>query len=1004
MTNDKTEEEFEAKVRDRKGISAVWLVPVIALLFGLWLIISAVADRGVFVTVEFDNASGIVVGKTEVRYKGLTAGIVKNIEVSPNLNSVIATIEMVSSTQDMLTEQALFWYVTADVSFQGVTGLDTLLSGSYINFQPDFDQKGATQSHFIGLSEEPPLDKTTPGLHLTLETRSLGSIAKNSPVTFKQIKVGYVTAFKYDEDSELVKINVFIEPEYKHLVKENSRFWNASGLNISGSLTSGVKIKTESLASIIAGGIAFDNVSYEQEEAPAKNDKKYILYADYQTADMGHEITLLLNWDSGIDSSAKIMYHGFTLGGIDKFLRIDGESRTIIATAKVDPRVIPYLNDETQLYVVSPRVELGGSTSMSNIISGSYISIRASKSGNPQSTFNVLAEKPAYKYDEPGLHLVLQTDDVTSIKSGTTIFHKEQSVGSVQAIENSGPGKFLVHIHIKPEFQNYVSKDSRFWNSSGFRISGGLQSFEVQAESVQSILAGGIAFDTGISEAYESPENGNKFRLYRNIDVAQQRQQFKLFTAYVNGVSNKTKVIFRGETIGSVHQVTKDKNGAILTVGIFPEHNYILKEHSKFWLVKPELSLSGFTDIQALFGGPYISLIVGDGNPEDQFVLSTQSPAKHHSSSGLQLTLTTKENAVVIPGSAISYRGINVGQVDNVTLNKKHLNKDVNITIAEEYSSLISNFTRFYNVSGVTASGGIGNFSIKTESVDTILRGGISFYNSEQHTESVRANEGQIFTLFNHIDHAKSAGLAISIYFDDIDGVHDNLKIKYKSQDVGIVEHLIFDEDKEGVTVVAYLNDLGKRFAVTDTQFWLARSEFGLVGNKDISTLVTGGFIGILPSESEQVQSEFVANHIAPATEQLSYGLNIKLTANRLGSVRVGNPILYRQIQVGKVIGVDLAPLANKVNIFINIAPRYAPLITTQSKFWNTSGINIDAGMFSGVTIESESIETLVAGGIAFATPEIPENESLPADFVFALHDRLEENWLDWQPEINLNN
>ncbi|WNC66888.1 MlaD family protein [Thalassotalea nanhaiensis] len=1004
MTKDIAEEEFEAKVRERKGISAVWLVPVIALLFGLWLIISAVADRGVFVTVEFDNASGIVVGKTEVRYKGLTAGVVKSIEVSPDLNSVIATIEMVSSTKDMLTEQALFWYVTADVSFQGVTGLDTLLSGSYINFQPDFDQKGNTQSHFIGLSEEPPLDKTTPGLHLTLETKALGSIAKNSPITFKQITVGYVTAYKYDEVAELVKINVFIEPEYKHLVKENSRFWNASGVNISGSVTSGVKIKTESLASIIAGGIAFDNVSYESEKAPAQNDQKYTLYPDYQTADMGHEITLLLNWDSGIDSSAKIMYHGFTLGGIDKFIRIDGDSRTIIATAKVDPRVIPYLNDETQLYVVAPRVELGASTSMSHLIGGAYISIRASASGNPQSTFKVLDEKPAYKYNEPGLHLVLQTEDVTSIKRGTTIFHKEQSVGSVQAVENTGPGEFLVHIHIKPEFQDHVSKDSRFWNSSGFRISGGLQSFEVQAQSIQSILAGGIAFDSGTSETYQLPDNGSKFKLYQNIDEAQQRLQFKLFTAYVNGVSNKTKIIFRGETIGSVHQVTKDKSGATLTVGILPEHNYILKQHTKFWLVKPELSLSGFTDIQALFGGPYISLIVGDGDPEDQFVLSTESPAKHHSSSGLQLTLTTNENAAVVPGSSISYRGISVGQVDNVTLNKNNLNKEINITVDEEYRNLISSFTRFYNVSGVTASGGISNFSIKTESVDTILRGGISFYNSDQKTEGVLAKEGQVFSLFNHIEHAKSAGLAISIYFDDIDGVHKNLKIKYKSQDVGIVEHLIFDDDKEGVTVIGYLNDLGKSFAVSDSQFWLARSELGLVGNKNINALLTSGFIGILPGESDKSQSEFVANHIAPATERLSYGLNIKLTADRLGSVRVGNPVLYRQIQVGKVIGVDLAPLANKVHIFINIAPRYTPLISTQSKFWNTSGFNIDAGVFSGVSIESESIETLVSGGIAFATPEMSDSETLPAEFIFSLHERFEQDWLDWQPEINLSN
>ena len=126
------------------------------------------------------------------------------------------------------------------------------------------------------------------------------------------------------------------------------------------------------------------------------------------------------------------------------------------------------------------------------------------------------------------------------------------------------------------------------------------------------------------------------------------------------------------------------------------------------------------------------------------------------------------------------------------------------------------------------------------------------------------------------------------------------------------------------------------------------------------------------------------------------------LSAHRLGSVRVGNPVLYRQVKVGEVIGVDLSATADKVDVFINIAKRYAPLVNNGSKFWNTSGIKIEANVFSGVNIDSESIETLIAGGIAFATPELKKSENQNKLTRFILHQDVDSDWLEWQPKMPL--
>jgi paraquat-inducible protein B len=1005
MANKTILAESKAIIKNREGISAVWLVPMIALLFGAWLIVKAVVDRGTFITVQFESASGIVVGKTQVRYKGLTAGVVSGVEVSEDLQSVIVEIEMIASSKKMLTDKTRFWYVTADVSFQGVTGLDTLLSGSYINVQPDLEEEGEAQSHFIALTEEPTLDQSTPGLHISLKTKALGSIGKKSPVLFKQITVGHVAGFKYETNSDLININLFIEPEYVKLVKENSRFWNASGITVSGSLTSGIKVHTGSLASVISGGISFGNSEYETVMEPAKNGHSFTLYSDFETAEMGHEIELTLNWDSGIDRGASILYQGLTLGKITDFTRIDPQERIIIASAKINPRIIPYLTTKSQFFVVSPQLDLGGVTNLHTLMLGAHIGIRPSESGTAQSKFNVYNQEPAYRYDEPGLHLVLKATDVGSLTTSTGIYYKQQKVGNIQAIENVGPSEFLVHIYIQPKYEHFVSSDSHFWNAGGLQIAGGLQNFNIEAQSLQAMLAGGIAFDLGDVNEKTSPKNGDNFKLYSDKKIAKQRSVFNLHTNSEQSISAKTRIMLRGKEIGSVHNIIRQQNKTILQVGVLPNYEYILREKSQFWLVNASLSLSGMTDTDALFGGAYIGVNVGEGEKTFDFAISDSPPAKHLSSKGLQLSLITERGNVVNSGSPISFRGIAVGQVDNVSLDAKGKNVEINITIDENYRHLISNYTRFYNASGVTVSGSLGNFILKTESADAVLKGGISFFNPENVKTENTVDEGEQFNLFDNIEHAELAGVAIEIHFNETSGLKNNLAIKYQDQQVGVVSRVSFDEGGLGATAYAFLNDNGRNFAVKGSQFWFAKPELALVGSSNVGAILEGGFIGLMPGKGEE-NRHFEAKSVAPVMSSLPSGLNLTLSAKSLGSIRAGNPVLYRQVKVGKVIGVDLSSTADNVNIYINIFDRYAPLVNQQSKFWNSSGISIDAGVFSGVNINSESIETLLAGGVAFATPEINANKGSQVTKqgdLFYLAPEADEKWQAWQPKIKLS-
>jgi len=1005
MSNSDNHGLEKAYVKRKQGISAVWLVPLIAFIFGGWLLAKSIMDRGTFITVQFDNARGIVIGKTQVRYKGLTAGVVNDIDVSEDLQSVKVEIEMVASATKMLTDKTLFWYVTADVSFQGVSGLDTLFSGSYINVQPDFTGEGKPQREFIALKEAPIPDQSTPGLHITLLTETLGSLDKDSPVTFKQITVGHVSGFKYSETSKKVEVTLFIEPEYAHLVKENSRFWNASGFEVKGSITSGIQVNTESLASIISGGVAFDDPAYSTTLPAAKNGQQFALHSDFQTAEMGHEIELEMQWNSGIDDGASIRYQGLTLGKIVSLKSIDPEGRKVVAIAKVNPRVSPYLTTETQFYVVEPNINLGGTTNMHSLMLGAHIGVRPSLNGEATTKFKVFNQQPAYKYTEPGIHLVLTTSDFNSLNVGTGIYYKQQQVGSVQAIEQVEADKALIHIHVEEAYEHYVTAASRFWNTSGVKVKGGLQGFEFQARSIQSLLAGGIEFDR--KEANGSVTNGDTFVLYKDKNRAKQSVGINLTSPHIKGLSESTRLMFRGEHVGNIHQVAQHENKMILQAGILPKYKFILRENTHFWLVKPELSLAGLTDTDAIFGGSYINVDLGTGESRNAFTLATQPQAKHVTAPGLQLTINALNNSGILAGSAIRFKGLTVGQVDSVTLEPSGKSVNLSITIDKQYQHLITSTTRFYNASGITMTGGITNFVISTDTVDSIIKGGLSFYNpeDEENSSPAPANEGEQFSLFATQQQAQLAGTAISIHFNNIEGLQPNQKIKYQDQIIGQINRIEFDTQGYGATAYGHLHESYHHLAVTKSKFWLVKASLGLVNSTNIKNLAEGDFIQVLPGSGNK-QTHFQAEDIPPAINALPYGLNITVTANKLGSVRVGNPVLYRQVVVGEVIGVELADTADSVVIYLNIADRYAPLVQSNSKFWNISGFEIEAGVFSGINIDSESIESLLAGGIAFATPEKTKEQA--SDIAhngqrFRLHEKVNREWLSWSPKLKLN-
>ncbi len=269
----------EAIVQSRLSqFSIVWIIPVVAALIGAWLIYKAQTEKGPTITVTFQTAEGLEAGKTKIKYKDVDLGQVREITLNPDLSQVVVTADLVRQAEKLLSENTRFWVVRARVNVSGVSGLGTLFSGAYIGLDPG--QPGKAARSFTGLEEPPIVTADLPGRHFILKAEQRGSLDTGSPVYFRQIRVGQVVGYQLADDGQSVIIKIFINSPYQKFVYKNSRFWNASGLDLSIG-TEGVQLNTESMVTMLVGGISFDIPSYLETGEPAAADQVFNLYENF---------------------------------------------------------------------------------------------------------------------------------------------------------------------------------------------------------------------------------------------------------------------------------------------------------------------------------------------------------------------------------------------------------------------------------------------------------------------------------------------------------------------------------------------------------------------------------------------------------------------------------------------------------------------------------------------------------------------------------------------------
>lgn len=744
-----------AKTRPASNWSAIWVLPLLALAIGGWLGWRAYSQAGIEIQVLFANGSGIQVGKTEVIFKGIAIGKVTELTLdrSGERRGVIATLEMDKETEPHLLSGTRFWLVKPSVTLAGITGLETLVSGNYIAVSPG---EGEPTRKYTALPEAPPLADDVPGLHLTLKAERLGSLSRDSPVFYKQIQVGRVKSYVLGEDQSTVEIKLFIEPQYASLVRKHTRFWNASGVSIDAGL-SGVKVRTESLASIVAGGIAFATPEHRKDSPATDPSISFRLYEDYDAAQAGIRVSLKLHDFEGLEPGrTPVMYKGIQVGHMKTF-KVDADLGGAQVELMLDPRTEDYLVEGTDFWVVRPSISLAGITGLEALVKGNYIAIRPGESGNPpRREFEARAKAPPLDLGAPGLHLVLFSDALGSMEVGSPILYRQVKVGSVQSFQLSrDDSQVVLGVHIEPEYSHLVNTSSRFWNASGITLKGGLSGVEVKSESLQTLLAGGIAFETPQPQAARSDRRVQRFTLYANRESAlQSGQQISIRVSNGEGLQPGTAIRYKGLEVGTVESMslTDDLQGVVLGARITQAAERIVREGTQFWVVKPELSLTRAANLGTLVSGQYLEVqpSAQKGARRTEFTALASPPNQAVREEGLRLVLSAPRRGSIKPGVIVSYREVPVGKVVDFELGPTSDRVLIHVLIEPRYAPLVRSGSRFWNASGIGVDAGLfKGVKVRTESLEALLEGGVAFATPNNPEMGGPAQPGQTFALFD---------------------------------------------------------------------------------------------------------------------------------------------------------------------------------------------------------------------------------------------------------------
>ncbi len=890
----------QPELKKRISISPIWFLPFLALCLGLWLLYDSYQESGKVIRITFSDAEGVVAGKTRVMLRGIPIGVVERVDIDKDLEKVILQVEIKREAEGVLREDSKFWIVRPEVSAGRITGLGTLISGHYIAVKVGSSEK--MSKNFVGLEHPPPVDIELPGLHIVLQAEKLYSLQVGSNIYFKNIKIGTVEGYELQED-KTVAINVFIKPEFAHLINKKTVFWNSSGISLTGDLQSGFRLNVESLASLVYGGISCANSDDSAEGEAVEAGYSFQLYEDFMAAKQGLPMQLALKSAKGIVAGkTRIMYQGIGLGVVKEVTFNNDGLFPVLAEVVLDPQGEFLLRKGSRFWLIKAEASLAGFKNLDTLLSGSYIEAVPGDGDEYSNNFTIEDGNPPSSLLRAGRKITLSAEDSTSLSVGNPVLFKGVQVGEVASLSLAEDGsEVLCTVVIHEPYKKLVQDNSVFWKVDGIKVEADISGISMEMSSLETVVTGGIEFVNPGKQAEVAKEEaiGDK--------------SFHLYSSYKEAVKAEKEM-------------------------------------------QPD---------------------------------------------GLVLRLETSDPLKVKVGSGVFYNRVKVGEVMDISISRKNRNVNLELLIWDEFRHLLNESSRFFQLTAVSIEGGLQGITMETAPMEAAFKGGIGFVTPKKDARESKRNKNKIFQLYKNKTAAELADkVRLKLYMDEAGGLKKKSSLKHLGAIIGEITEIEYKTDSKKVVAMAVVDKEFAPLFTEDTIIYLVRPQIDLTGIYNIDAVLGGSYLSIIPGSGKRSNS-FVVRERIPVMAHLPSGLNIILESKTRGSLTVGSPIYYRQVQIGKITGVSLSPTSQQVWLNGNIYEQYRYLVYSSSKFWNSSGIEVSGGLFSGLEVNTESVDSLVRGGVSMATPEgVTKKERAKDGDHFVLAEKADPAWKEWSPKL----
>ena len=330
-----------AATRRSRRVSAIWLIPMIAVAIGAWLAWDTLSKEGPTITISFETAEGLQAGQSQLKFRDIQLGTVHSLALSPDHAHVLVTIATTRQAEPLLTSDTQFWVVKPRLFAGSVSGLSTLVSGSYIGMLPG-RAGGTSKRDFVGREDPPLLVSNEPGHTYLLKAGQLGSVTLGSPVFFRDISVGEVLGWDLGDMAESATVHVFVRAPYDKYVSDQTRFWDVSGLSVKVG-GNGVEVQLESLRALLLGGIAFDTQKGSAQAAETAGGHVFPLFVNKDAAEAAsysRKIALVGYFPGsvrGLAAGADVTLHGLKVGQVtDVKIIYDPAKQEILAPVRFE--------------------------------------------------------------------------------------------------------------------------------------------------------------------------------------------------------------------------------------------------------------------------------------------------------------------------------------------------------------------------------------------------------------------------------------------------------------------------------------------------------------------------------------------------------------------------------------------------------------------------------------------------------------------------------------------